>query len=180
MTHSEPEIDRLALLEERITLLQAALENALSAQGVQNSMASEARLDADEYISCAHGFYELEYNDSGVPYRWTGPGKTFQFWLNLERSTDKNIAIVVGAPFIHEAMADVIVTANGQTLETEFTSSDTGSILNCRLPALPFPNVLPILLKVHLKKTISPQEAGLSDDIRRLGVQFFALEVTNA
>lgn len=47
-----------------------------------------AVVDADSLLEGA-GFHELEYNDAGQPFRWTGPGGKFSLIAYVDRSIDK-------------------------------------------------------------------------------------------
>lgn len=42
-------------------------------------------IDASFSLSTEAGFYHLEYDSMGVPYRWTGPEPTFLFELFIDR-----------------------------------------------------------------------------------------------
>ena len=42
-------------------------------------------IDASFSLSSEAGFYHLEYDSMGVPYRWTGPEPTFLFELFIDR-----------------------------------------------------------------------------------------------
>lgn len=44
------------------------------------------KIDASYPLSSYQGFYALEYDSNGLPYRWTGPEPTFFFDLHLDRT----------------------------------------------------------------------------------------------
>lgn len=70
------------LLEVRDIVLSDA-EKLPDFQGVSSLL-----INADMPMEGRRGFYELEFNSIGTPYRWTGPDTAFSFRLLLDRSQD--------------------------------------------------------------------------------------------
>jgi len=50
-------------------------------------------IDASFSLSTEAGFYQLEYDSLGVPYRWTGPEPTFLFELFIDRQSPAAIRL---------------------------------------------------------------------------------------
>jgi hypothetical protein len=54
-----------------------------------------AHLDASQHLQVLDGFYALEYTQSGVPYRWTGPQLRFRFGVWIDRSEPVDVTLSV-------------------------------------------------------------------------------------
>ncbi len=52
-------------------------------------------LDASQHLQVIDGFYALEYTDSGIPYRWTGPHRRFRLSVWLDRSVPVDVTLSV-------------------------------------------------------------------------------------
>ena len=48
-------------------------------------------IDAAFSLSVECGFYYLEYDENGTPYRWTGPEPSFFFEVLVDRKAPANL-----------------------------------------------------------------------------------------
>ncbi|HMK89363.1 MAG TPA: hypothetical protein VK446_07000 [Methylocystis sp.] len=66
------------------------------------SLPKSAHLLASEAWDPTDGFYQLEWTDSGRPFRWVGPRRHFRFVVVIDRSNP--VKCVLKAPFAHPAV----------------------------------------------------------------------------
>ena len=52
-------------------------------------------IDAEFPLPTEQGFYPLEYNNNGVPFRWTGPGAFFYFDVFVQRQQKSKLELQV-------------------------------------------------------------------------------------
>jgi len=171
---------RIEALEDRVQALTLIIGNLTERSGIRVAYPERATLEADEYIACSQGFYEIEYDDEGLAYRWTGPSRNFFFWLLIDRSCDKLIELRAGQAARQELLDGLMVFADGIELTTRFEQQSKHSVIRSILPHNPIPNPLPIKLHYSLSTTFTPYALDLSDDIRQLGLTFYRLDVDNA
>jgi hypothetical protein len=77
-------------------------------------------------------------------------------------------------------MDGIAVFANGIELKSSVERAGTRWIVRSTLLGTPLPSPLPLKLQYSLKEALVPAEAGLSDDVRKLGLTFYRLDVGNA
>ena len=72
---------RIEALEDRVQALSLIIGNLTESSGVRVAYPERATLEADEYIACSQGLYEIEYDDEGLAYRWPGTSRSSSFFL---------------------------------------------------------------------------------------------------
>jgi hypothetical protein len=171
---------RIEALEDGLQALTLIVGNLSEKEGMCLGYPEHGSLEADEYIPCSQGFYEIEYDSGGDAYRWTGPSRHFHFWLFVDQSRDRIIALEIGQAVRQDLVEGIAVFANGIELTSSLERTDKRWILRSTLPGAPLPSPLPVKLQYSLTETLVPADAGLSDDVRRLGLTFYRLDVGNA
>jgi hypothetical protein len=86
-------LNRVAAKMHALEITQATYDQMVaSAETVSlAAMPRVAVVDASFSLSREAGFYQLEYDSQGVPYRWTGPEPTFLFELFVDRKAPATI-----------------------------------------------------------------------------------------
>ena len=75
-------------------------------------------IDASFSLSTEAGFYHLEYDSLGVPYRWTGPEPTFLFELFIDRQTPAAIRLRFSQATFSQAQRTVRCYVDGHEIGT--------------------------------------------------------------
>jgi hypothetical protein len=170
-------IDELAS-ELRVLRAQNIVRDVLLPQAlVQYRGVDTATVDAGMPLAGPAGFYPLEYDELGQPFRWTGPGAVFQFDLHVDRSVPLAFSLFVNAgagidPTSTRAFSD------GSELPCEVV--DLVGRLEIR--GLLMPRDTLGLTRLHFmpSRMFRPSEIGDSNDDRALGVVFRELRVEPA
>lgn len=166
-------LSRVAAMEA----LQATIDRiaADTPEMLAVELPESVEIDARSSLSGAQGFYELEYGESGKPYRWTGPAP--QFWFDFFVNREKLVQFVLqfGHLYGDEPPTLIRCYADGKETSAELIQTRDGFQLRGLLPprADRGASVLSFVCPVML----SPLEAGVAADIRRLGVTFESLKI---
>ena len=75
-------------------------------------------IDASLALSTEAGFYHLEYDSRGVPYRWTGPEPTFLFELFIDRQLPAAIRMRFSQATFTHAQRTVRCYVDGHEIAT--------------------------------------------------------------
>jgi hypothetical protein len=78
-------------INSQLRMLDYPIQNLLSSN--EQLGAREITIDAALNLMAEQGFYEVEYGQGGVPFRWTGPNNTFYFDLLLDRGEPKELIL---------------------------------------------------------------------------------------
>lgn len=147
---------------------------------------SNITINADMPMEGGRGFYELEFNSAGAPYRWTGPENAFSFRLLLDRSQDLNLTLTAVNTLDKLNRESLLCNVNGVSIELE---PDT-VIGQKDEAAIAFSGVLPALadtqrfnssslLKFYVPSVLRPAELWEDNsDQRLLGLAFTSLEIS--
>jgi hypothetical protein len=81
-------------------------------------------IDASFSLSAEAGFYHLEYDSLGVPYRWTGPEPTFLFELFIDRHSPAAIRMRFSQATFTEAQRSVRCYVDGHEIATALFETD--------------------------------------------------------
>jgi hypothetical protein len=81
-------IAALASYQEIAPLLQGPDTSSLQ-------LPRRVHLDASQHLHMLDGFYALEYTESGMAYRWTGPRPRFRFSVWIDRQSLVDVALSV-------------------------------------------------------------------------------------
>lgn len=93
-------IVRTKTINNQLRMLDYPLQNLLTSN--EQVGASQVTIDAAFNLTAEQGFYDIEYNQSGVPFRWTGPSNIFYFELLLDRSEARELILKLGASLNEE------------------------------------------------------------------------------
>lgn len=156
-------VEQMHSIEDRLLAVATARQLA--------ALPASAVVDAMQTMLDATGFYGLEFDGSGKPYRWTGPGTDFsvEFFLNRQHGGvfTLHFSRFAGpaAPGDVRCLVDG-VPAGVEAVELGGASFEISGPLPVRLDAGP------TLLTFVLPATASPRELGISSDERQLGLAF--------
>lgn len=120
----------------------------------------------------APGFYALETNDRGAPFRWTGPDRDFHFTVSIDRSSPRRLVFRDAQTLDGAQPAGVRLFVD--SLEVELKTA--GATLHAELPPLPSTE-RPTHLAFLLDRVASPAQLGDSKDTRLLGLTFYQLDI---
>lgn len=158
-----------AALELRQTLLAAPATGA-------TLLPQRAEVSADIFLNDVRGFYGLEWNHTGKPYRWTGPDRASMIDLCVDRTEPKafNLALLKMRPDGRDHACRILV--DGQPVPCRVQQTDALVVLSGILPAAE--NRAKTEVCILTPTMYCPAEMNLgSSDNRRLGVAFMKLVV---
>src|ERR1700733_12839398 len=83
---------------KQLKMFQAFAEriNLLQEKQSGRRLPTSARIEASHSLSSEDGFYHLEYEQNGRPYRWTGPSPEFAFRLYVDRTVPLKLELEIG------------------------------------------------------------------------------------
>jgi hypothetical protein len=81
-------------------------------------------VDASFSLSTEAGFYHLEYDNYGVPYRWTGPEPTFLFELFIDRQSPADFRLRFSQASFNQAQRPVRCYVDGHEIATVLIEID--------------------------------------------------------
>lgn len=132
-------------------------------------------IEASFALSAEAGFYCLEYDNHGTPYRWTGPEPLFFFELLLDRSTFLNVHLRylrLQVPAVGNAIRCYV---DGKEVESIVTEKDGEFEISSMIPPREVSGATIIMF--DCSRVQSPSEQGQSEDTRRLGLAFRWLKI---
>jgi hypothetical protein len=88
------------------------------------TMPQAAIIDASFSLSTEAGFYHLEYDSLGVPYRWTGPEPTFLFELFIDRQLPAAIRLRFSQATFAHSRRTVRCYVDGHEIATALVDVD--------------------------------------------------------
>lgn len=130
---------------------------------------------ANYSLSGASGFYKLEYDVHGVPFRWTGPDPHFHFEFFVDRREGAPFSLRFLRRYGTESLDGICAFADGQEIPLELVRVHGGVEAKGLLPARSEPGGT--VLMFVCPAPVCPAEAGHSTDHRRLGLAFEWLKV---
>ncbi len=159
-----------------------ALQNLVEVSGVVEKMIfgeessallpSSCEIDIVSLPPYMTNLYALEFTSDGIPYRWSGPGKSTRFMLSVDRTKERQLEIGILGAICPEVLAQVTLHID----EVEAQALLTDSTLNAILPALQTAqNITEIVLT--LATTVSPNSINGSSDTRLLGIAISGLSI---
>jgi hypothetical protein len=108
---------RIAAIETFQSISDRVLESDSSASV---ELAKSITVDAGFSLSAENGFYDLEYDSNGGPYRWTGPEPAFYFELLLDRSSPAVLTLRFMTIFMHPSPEKILrCLVDGQPVELQ-------------------------------------------------------------
>jgi len=173
--------NQLAAQEWIIEQLTSRMEKIEAAQDLDGAMVSDraeshgppapatAAVRMDEFLSSEQGFYELEHDANGAPYRWTGPSRRFAFEVHVDRAQAVTAFLQVISSVAPEQVSGLTATCDGRTVRVTAATRGGVSGVAVELPARK--GGRPTLLAFEVPRTISPNSVDPSSpDQRSLGM----------
>lgn len=125
---------------------------------------SVAQIDAGVPLEPRHGFYGIEYDAIGKPYRWTGPGADFHFDLHLDRSAPLRFSLAIGVGL---GLSCDELRAFCDGIEIPLVARELGTVVEFSAVLLPREALGLTRLVFQAVETFQPE-----GDTRHLGVAF--------
>jgi hypothetical protein len=166
-------LSRLAAME----ILQATIDRiaADAPEMLAIELPASVEIDATYSLSGDQGFYHLEQGEGIRPFRWTGPDPQFSFEFFVNREIPLRFVLEFARVYADAPPSTIRCYADGHETKGKLTRMRNGFELEGMLPprvgrgASVVSFVCPVVL--------SPWEANVSADQRRLGVAFERLKV---
>ena len=125
-----------------------------------------------QYLLATHaGFYDLEYTADGIPFRWTGPQRSFSFSVYVDRTKPISIRLEALAMIDMRRQGNICLHVDGTTLPFALEWEDTCYVGEAVLPAAPLRTVT--RLTFALPTTLRVPDS--TTDLRELGLGFSKL-----
>jgi hypothetical protein len=171
----------LGSLESR----QQTLELALSAREI---LVAETHLDyrlphsltieADHLLNPEDGFYNLEHDGRGRPYRWTGPGKAFRFTLYIDRSVPRRATAAFFSALDPAVFGAVQCYVDQKPVKAFYHFEGETHRIGVDIPVRPADAGVRTTITFMLPEVRSPRDLDPSNnDARLLGLAFASLNV---
>ncbi len=132
------------------------------------------RIAVEDMANDAPGFYALEQDGYGRPYRWTGPAREFGFEVAVDRSAPGKVTLRFDMFFAAAPIEDLVCLVDGTPQPLSALHVDGGWEVSGELPARADRAGATIAFVVP--RIESPEDRGQMDP-RRLGLCFRWLEV---
>lgn len=170
-THAEL---RLAILERQVAELTAALNVLRHGLPPAAGLPKSLTIPADDVGSFGVGFYPREFDQHGVPFRWTGNGAFFELRALLDRSLPARLEmrLRVSRP---EALNPVSAFVDYAGLAAELVNRGPDLILSCKLPAAPACGR--VVVTVYAPNTAIDEKSVPGQAGNKVGVMFFGATI---
>jgi hypothetical protein len=181
------ELERLHQANQAVLAKIAALETfqSISDQVLElgsnapTESAESVTVDAAFSLSAENGFYGIECDAKGTPYRWTGPEPAFYFDLLIDRSSTAALTLRFLKIFGHPSPENRLrCFVDGQSVAVQTREVDGEFELNAELPRRSATGGSVIMFLCPSSR--SPLTEGTSQDKRCLGLAFRWLKVDRA
>ena len=173
--------EKVEFLEAHIEILNNSILSIASRIDGMKIFPQTALLEADDYISQSQGLHKLEFDKNGHPYRWTGPGRQFYFWIAVDNRTDKLVELVCSGEVQPGLLKTLKVSLNGVVVPHKLIEGKVATIIQVVMPAVPGEWSWPCRIAYRVDKTVAPSKSSeAKGDMRLLGLIFRSLEVRNA
>ncbi len=162
---------RLAVMETLQAMSDGILE---AASGAVARYPARARVAADDCVLDIIGFHQLEHDQTGAPYRWTGPERYFSFHLFVDRRTPAAFVLSFGAFYAEASVKHLRGFVDGKEILLSFKGASNGWEARGAMP--PRRDAGATVLTFVVPQIASPSSKG-SADVRLLGLSFQSLTV---
>jgi hypothetical protein len=98
------------------------LEGAIAAQ---SSLPDSITIDAI-HPAAETGFYDIEYEDSGWPFRWSGPSRDFSFSLKIDRNAPLRLRLHLIAMIDPKLQSDLLLLVDGVSVPIRVAEQEEG------------------------------------------------------
>ncbi len=171
---------RHAALTARMAAMEAiqAVTDAIAATAVGGEV--QAPLPRIVWIGASHalhdavGFYHLEYDNRGSPFRWSGPDNHFSIPVFVDRAAGAHFRLECGQMYAGNDIEQIQCLVDAELVPLSVTKQAQGFALSGEMP--PRPGREGSVITCVLPAVASPQDKGESDS-RRLGVKFLSLNI---
>jgi hypothetical protein len=92
------------------------------------------KLDAAQLLNPGDGFHGLEYSESGIPYRWTGPGREFSFNVYVSRRQPVEVTLQATKLIQPELQSELLLIADGEPMNLKFDKEKEKWVARTTLP----------------------------------------------
>jgi hypothetical protein len=169
-------------LKRRIELLQIQQNfpgHLFVLDGASNSalrLPAKVDIDASQLLEPQSGFYNLEYDDNRVPFRWTGPQRHFSFRVVIDRKVPLVVELDVLWLMDESRQRDLELLVDGSLSRFRLERSGSGFVGRAVLPAAAREGAT--MLTFIVPRTLRLVPGG--SDQRELGVAFRKLNIRPA
>lgn len=170
----------LSNMHARVTALEVSATLKDNVANVNNRHASDdlprsITIEASFALPAEAGFYWLEYDNNGRPYRWTGPEPLFFFELFINRRYPLDMRLRYSK--LQEPGDGKLIRCyvDGKELESELTEIDGEFEVSAVIPERDL--LGGTIVMFECANVQSPSEKGNSDDSRKLGLSFRWLKI---
>jgi hypothetical protein len=179
------EISRLhgavAALEGRLAVMEtlAAMADRVVADfpDTQPEFPARMEIEAGDSPLDMVGFHELEYDERGKAYRWTGPERHFSFQFFLDRRASAAFSLTYREGFADEPPELLRSFVDGKEVAITVKRAPEGYVASGAMP--PRQDGGGTVLTFVVPSVLSPSARGQSD-ARLLGLKFLKLVVEPA
>lgn len=150
----------------RLKLLQATI-------AAQSSLPDSITIDAI-HPATENGFYDIEYEASGWPFRWSGPSRDFSFSLEIDRSAALRLRLHLIALIDPNLQSDLLFLVDGVSVPIKVAEQEKGWFeYEATIPA--DASMRETHLVVAVPCVLQPDNV---EDTRLLGVAFRELRIS--
>ena len=169
---------RVARLKSRLLQVQDMLAARDEAGGVMSSLPRSLGITADRIPEFSQGFYQIEHNSSGQPFRWTGDGPFFELRCALDRRQEQQLHMRLRA-YPPRAIDELKLYVDYVEAAIHYDYDDEFTILRARV--FPEPLSVTTIITVHTPMSFVPHSLNPGiQDFRSLAVMFYAMELGTA
>jgi hypothetical protein len=160
-----------------IESMQAVFDRlyAQAATTVEAALPRSIQIRADEALPPSWGFWALEYEPEGTPFRWTGPSSVFSFDFSLDRSAPAAFTVEFGRMFDSSGVGELRCQVDGENVGASLFLTSHCHELRGIIP--PRTHGGATTLAVTCPAMTSPAALLATDDHRSLGLSFRRLTV---
>jgi hypothetical protein len=136
-------------------------------------LSPSAHLAAREFVEAGSGFHSLEYGDSDVAFRWTGPESSTRliFWVDRSRPIQVRIGVLsLGAS---APGTPVLVEVDGVDHVAAYDAAGKALVV---APVAPRPQLGPTVVVIHSPAMAFPHSAD--GDRRLVGIAVSRVDLT--
>lgn len=132
-------------------------------------------IEASFALPASAGFYALEYDNVGNPFRWTGPDPVFHFEIMLNRTGPANLCMRYMRLFAALSNQKVRCYVDGDEIETEHWAIDSECEVRGLIPPREGPGATVVMFVCP--RVASPADLHVSEETRKLGLAFRWLKI---
>jgi hypothetical protein len=132
-------------------------------------------IEASFTLPADSGFYQLEYDGRGTPFRWTGPDPAFFFEVFIDRTARASLRMHYIQVLVRDSQNSIACYVDGELIETTLTEVPNGYEIQGTLPARD--TVGGTVVTFVCPGVSTPASFGNSPDTRQLGLAFRWLRI---